>query len=113
MILMRYADVLLMYAEAKVELNEIDESVYAALNEIRERPTVELDPISSETHPGQEELRQYIRDERVRELAFEGLRLYDINRWQIGEVKEGLILGMRSDERRAGTVCSSERDSGC
>lgn len=94
MILMRYADVLLMYAEAKVELNEIDETVYAALNEIRERPTVGLEPISAETHPGQEELRAYIRDERARELAFEGLRLYDINRWQIGEVKEGIVQGM-------------------
>lgn len=93
MILIRYADVLLMYAEAKVELGEIDASVYEALNEIRQRPSVGLDPIDSSTHPDQEALRSYIMEERARELAFEGLRLYDMNRWEIGEEKEGEILG--------------------
>jgi hypothetical protein len=92
MILIRYADVLLMYAEAKIELNEIDQSVYDAINEVRGRPSVEMPPIA----PGksQSELRQILRDERAVELAFEGLRLYDMNRWQIGEEKEGLVEGM-------------------
>src|SRR5690554_1461356 len=92
MILIRYADVLLMYAEAKIELNEIDQSVYDAINAVRGRPSVEMPPIA----PGksQSELRQIIRDERAVELAFEGLRLYDMNRWQIGEEKEGLVEGM-------------------
>ena len=91
MILMRYADVLLMYAEAKIELGQIDESVYAAINAVRQRPTVEVPPIA----PGlaQEEFRQIIRDERARELAFEGLRLFDINRWKIAEEKAGLLQG--------------------
>lgn len=93
MILLRYADVLLMYAEAKIELGEIDETVYDALNQIRQRPSVELEPIGSESHPDQASLRAYIQDERARELAFEGLRLYDMNRWEIGEEKEGEALG--------------------
>lgn len=93
MILIRYADVLLMYAEAKVELGEIDPSVYDALNQIRQRPSVDLEPISPATHPDQQSLRQYIRDERARELAFEGLRLYDLNRWQMGEEKAGQVYG--------------------
>src|SRR5690606_30375085 len=92
MILMRYADVLLMYAEAKIELNEIDQSVYDAINDIRQRPTVEMPEIT--TGKSQVELRGIVRDERARELAFEGLRLYDINRWEIGEVKAGLVQGM-------------------
>lgn len=92
MILIRYADVLLMYAEAKIELNEIDESVYEAINMVRERPSVEMPPIE----PGktQAELREIVRNERAVEFAFEGLRLYDMNRWQIGEEKEGLVEGM-------------------
>ncbi|MDF9799418.1 hypothetical protein OKW21_004681 [Catalinimonas alkaloidigena] len=92
MILMRYADVLLMYAEAKIELGDIDASVYDAINQIRQRPTVEMPAIT----PGksQEELREIVRNERAVELAFEGLRIYDINRWQIGEVKAGLLQGM-------------------
>jgi hypothetical protein len=92
MILIRYADVLLMYAEAKIELNEIDQSVYDAINEIRQRPTVEMPIITA--GKSQAELRQILRDERAVELAFEGLRLYDMNRWKIGEEKAGLVQGM-------------------
>ncbi|MCC5904614.1 MAG: RagB/SusD family nutrient uptake outer membrane protein [Balneolaceae bacterium] len=91
MILIRYADVLLMYAEAKVELGEIDQSVYDALNEIRSRPTVEMPPVVG-PH-SQDELREIVRNERVVELGFEGLRLYDMNRWRIGEEKEGEVFG--------------------
>lgn len=92
MILMRYADVLLMYAEAKIELGDIDASVYDAINQIRQRPTVEMPAITSGL--SQDELRQIVRDERAVELAFEGLRIFDINRWEIGEVKAGLLQGM-------------------
>lgn len=98
LILIRYADVLLMYAEAKVELNDIDQSVYDALNEIRERPTVDLDPIDGSTHPDQAALRDYIQDERARELAFEGLRLFDMNRWGIGDEKAGLVQGAHFED---------------
>lgn len=92
MILMRYADVLLMYAESKIELNEIDKSVYDAINAIRQRPTVNMPAITE--GKSQAELRGIVRDERARELAFEGLRLFDINRWEIGEVKAGAVKGM-------------------
>jgi hypothetical protein len=92
MILIRYADVLLMYAEAKVELGEMDQSVYDAINQVRGRPSVEMPPVT----PGktQAELREIIRNERAVELAFEGLRLFDMNRWEIGEEKVGLVEGM-------------------
>ncbi|WP_209404720.1 RagB/SusD family nutrient uptake outer membrane protein [Pseudozobellia sp. WGM2] len=92
MILIRYADVLLMYAESKIELNEIDASVYDAINQIRQRPTVEMPAITE--GKSQAELREIVRDERVKELAFEGLRLFDLNRWQLGEEKVGLLQGM-------------------
>jgi len=91
MILIRYADVLLMYAEAKIELGEIDSSVYEAINSVRQRPTVEMEPITG-SHT-QDELREILRNERVVEFGFEGLRLYDMNRWQLGEEKEGDVLG--------------------
>jgi starch-binding outer membrane protein, SusD/RagB family len=87
----RYADVLLMYAEAKIELNEIDESVYNAINQVRQRPTVEMPPV--EAGKTQDELREILRRERVVELAFEGLRLFDMNRWGLGHQKEGLAQG--------------------
>jgi hypothetical protein len=88
-ILMRYADILLMYAEAKTELNEIDASVLSALNAVRARvgqPAV--------TTTAQAELRQIIRRERVVEFAGEGHRLFDLRRWDIyGEANSGPIVG--------------------
>jgi hypothetical protein len=95
LILIRYAEVLLIHAEAKIEAGVIDESVYNALNEVRERagmPTIE----SGKT---QEELRSIVRRERKYELANEGLRLFDIRRWEIAdEVMPGPFLGRIPNE---------------
>jgi hypothetical protein len=100
MILIRYADVLLMYAEAKIELNEIDQSVYDAINEVRTRPSVEMPPITA--GKTQAELREMVRNDRAVELAFEGLRLFDMNRWKIGEEKAGLVDGMYYQDEDTG-----------
>jgi starch-binding outer membrane protein, SusD/RagB family len=75
-ILMRYADVLLMYAEAKVALGQADASALAALNQVRAR--VSMPPLTALTAAD-------VRYERRAELAFEGLRLFDIRRWKIAE----------------------------
>lgn len=80
-ILIRYADVLLMYAEAKNELSGPDQSVYSAINYIRERAG--LQPLNPGL--GQSEMREKIRHERMVELAFEGLYYSDIRRWGIAE----------------------------
>ncbi|HWV35295.1 MAG TPA: RagB/SusD family nutrient uptake outer membrane protein, partial [Thermomicrobiales bacterium] len=66
-ILLRYADVLLMYAEARIELGQIDQSVFDAINAVRTRagmPTV--DPGASAA-----ELRDIVRYERRAEFAME------------------------------------------
>lgn len=84
LILYRYADVLLMYAEAKIEADDIDQTVYDAINEVRARPTVEMPPIAS--GKGQDEMREIVRRERRVELAFEGHRLMDIRRWKIAHL---------------------------
>ncbi|GEO02514.1 membrane protein [Adhaeribacter aerolatus] len=83
-VLMRYAEVLLMYAEAKIEQNQIDATVIQAINTVRRRagqPAVE-----TAIQTDQNELRQLIRRERVAELAMEGFRWFDIRRWGIAEV---------------------------
>jgi hypothetical protein len=77
-ILMRYAEVLLTYAEAKIELNQIDASVTNAINLVRQRagqPAVLAGT--------QAQLRQIVRRERAVEFAGEGLRLYDLRRWDL------------------------------
>lgn len=74
-ILMRYADVLLMYAEAKVALGQgADPTALAAFNLVRQRVSMPVLAALTEAD---------VRQERRVELAFEGLRLFDIRRWKI------------------------------
>lgn len=88
-IIMRYADVLLMYAEAKIELNEIDDTVLEAINRVRAR-AYSTDYTNTSSYPsvkdeGQEKLRKVVRLERRVELANEGLRYMDLIRWRLAE----------------------------
>lgn len=86
---LRYAEVLLSYAEAKIMLNQVDASVKQAINAIRERAgldmteaDVNLPKFSSYT---QQQWIELIRNERRIELAGEGQRYDDIVRWKIAE----------------------------
>jgi len=92
-ILLRYAEVLLTYAEAKIELNQIDQSVVDAINKVRQRADVNLPALPATLTQAQ--LRDAVRRERTTELAFEGLRTWDIRRWKIAEsVIPGIVQGM-------------------
>lgn len=91
-IFIRYADILLMYAEAKIELNQIDESVYQAINKVRQRESVNMPLITS--GKTQNELKSIIRKERKAEFVWEGLRWSDIRRWGItAQVMNGPLYG--------------------
>ena len=73
----RYADVLLMAAEAENELGNTNTALQY-LNQVRERALAEDVPSTD-----QNSLRQIIHDERARELCFEGLRKFDLIRWGV------------------------------
>jgi hypothetical protein len=87
LILLRYADVLLMYAEAKNELGQMNESIWnTTIKALRTR--------AGFTDPGalvfnatatKASLQNTIRRERRIELALEGLRIFDIRRWKLAE----------------------------
>jgi len=95
----RYAEVLLWKAEALIEKNSSDlEGARSLINEIRNRAKNStyvrtLDGVSLaanyviEPYPAtgwtQEFARQALRKERRLELAMEGHRLYDLNRWGV------------------------------
>jgi hypothetical protein len=82
LILCRYAEVLLTYAEAKIEANDIDQSVVNALNEVRRgRDDVKMPALSLTDLPDQTKARVVVRHERKVELAFEGFRYFDLRRW--------------------------------
>lgn len=88
-IIIRYADVLLMYAEAKIESNAIDQSVLDAINLVRAR-AYKVAPSETTQYPAvvttdQAELRRIVRTERRMEFALEGMRYMDIIRWRIAE----------------------------
>jgi len=87
LILIRYADVLLMYAEAKNELGQMDGATWdATIKALRVRAGF-TDPAAL-SFPGgsQDALRTIIRNERRDEFAMEGLRIFDIRRWHTAEV---------------------------
>ncbi|MFD0767279.1 RagB/SusD family nutrient uptake outer membrane protein [Mucilaginibacter lutimaris] len=86
LILIRYADVLLMYAEAKNELNQLDAATWdKTIRAIRARAGFTAADALNFPATGQASLRTTIRDERRVELAMEGLRVFDIRRWKIAE----------------------------
>lgn len=76
-IMIRYADVLLMRAEAENELNG-PTNAYQYINQVRQRAGVpDLAGLS------QEEFTTALRKERFTELSFEGHRKHDLIRWGI------------------------------
>lgn len=82
----RYADVLLMYAEAKNELSGPDNTIYEVLDMIRGRASVNMPPVNRIKYNTQELLREFIRHERRIELALEGQRYFDLKRWGIAHI---------------------------
>ncbi len=82
--LIRYAEVLLGYLEAKVEAGDaIDQGLLdMTINQVRGRASVNLPPVT-ETNPGL--LLPIVRHERRVELACEGIRYWDLLRWKTAE----------------------------
>ena len=90
-ILLRYSDVLLMYAEAVNEYDgQLDDLAIECLNQVRRRayeadpatPNAELD-FTKADFPTQQTVRDYLYMERARELCFEGFRRFDLIRWNL------------------------------
>jgi hypothetical protein len=98
--IMRFADVLLMYCEAKAELNEIDQAMLdASINRVRARAykvaVTDKAKYPAITSTVQSVVRKEVRVERRVEFAFEGRRYSDIIRWKMAEkVLNRNIYGM-------------------
>lgn len=91
--IIRYAEILLTYAEALIESGKWqDKAVLKSINEVRRRAgQVEA---SEAVYNSQEKVRELLRRERRVELAFEGSRYLDIRRWNIAEkVMDGAVYG--------------------
>ncbi len=84
---LRYADILLMYAEAKNEVSGPDATVYTAISQVRARTGINMPAVDQAKYNTQAKLRDYIRHERRVEFAFEGQRYNDLKRWNIAHIK--------------------------
>jgi hypothetical protein len=86
-IVLRYAEILLIYAEAKIELNQIDQTVLDAINAVKARGygvsigATSAYPVVATTV--QNDLRRILRRERRVELVLEGRRYLDLLRWKL------------------------------
>ena len=113
LIIMRYAEVLLNYAEAKAEAETLtQDDLDISINVIRDRvgmPHLSLEDANANPDPfltnadwagyrnvtgTNEGVILEIRRERTIELAQEGLRYYDIMRWKEGKIFEAPFYGM-------------------
>lgn len=94
-IVQRYAEILLLNAEAKIELNKIDNSVYENINLVRQR--AEMPKVDQGVYAAQAKLRELVRREFRVEFAGEGRRRFDIIRWGIAkDVMNGPVYGALS-----------------
>jgi starch-binding outer membrane protein, SusD/RagB family len=83
LILIRYADVLLMYAEAKNELGQMDKTVWdKTVGAVRQRAGLNQAAVDFPAGLQKDDFRLAIQRERRSELAMEGLRIFDIQRWK-------------------------------
>nr|WP_301061241.1 RagB/SusD family nutrient uptake outer membrane protein [Phocaeicola sp.] len=111
--LIRYAEVLLMYAEAKAELGEMtQDDVDRSINLLRDRAGVpratlaewmaNIDPVQANRYPNVSSLQKgailEVRRERRIELACEGFRYADLMRWGAGKLMEKAPEGMYIDK---------------
>lgn len=96
--ILRYAEVLLNYAEAENELGQTD-LAYAQLKALRKRAGIEAgDNGLYGLMPGMnmEQMRQAIHLERRIEMAFEEQRYWDVRRWKVAdEIFNKTLHGMK------------------
>ncbi|MEM6628824.1 MAG: RagB/SusD family nutrient uptake outer membrane protein [Bacteroidota bacterium] len=91
--MLRYADVLLMFAEAEFMLNGSTQAALDAINQVRAR--ADMPPFESIT-------MQDIEDERIKELTLERTRYFDLLRW--GKVVERIVNNPDLKSESAGTT---------
>jgi hypothetical protein len=105
--IIRYAEILLIFAEAKGEMGELtDSDLDMSVNLLRSRAGVSpmtlnpaVDPVQEARYPNIKSNTQWrelleIRRERRVELALEGYRIDDLNRWMAGLLLENEPEGL-------------------
>jgi hypothetical protein len=100
--LIRYAEVVLNFAEATNEASGPTPEVYQSVEAIRQRAG--LRPYQLPVGLSQAQMRAVIQKERRLELAFEGFRFWDVRRWMIAEQTENQTMHGMEVDRGPGVV---------
>ncbi len=102
--ILRFADVLLMYAEAVNESSGPTADAYTAINRVRQRANVpDITPNLSK-----DDFRDAIKHERILELSLEGIRFFDLLRW--GDLEQAFLFDHPDCKNTNGAVFTSGRD---
>lgn len=109
-VIMRYAEILLNFAEAKNEAAGPSTAIYDALNLIRKRAGMPAIAIGL----NQDQLRARIRQERRIELAFEdNIRYQDLKRWELAsDLLNKSVKGVTITKAANGTLSYKLKDAG-
>ena len=81
--IIRYAEILMNYAEAMNELNGPCQEVYDMLDAVRHRAGITGDVADRADLTGKDAMRNFIHKERTVEFAFEEHRSWDVRRWNV------------------------------
>jgi len=107
----RYAEVLLNYAEARFELEDkISDDDLACLNQVRQRVNPDMPALTNKFAADNGlDMREEIRRERTVELFLEGFRIDDLKRWAAAEEEmPGDLLGIKWKDTEFETIWSSD-----
>lgn len=92
----RYADVLLCYAECLAQLDDLASAV-TYVDKVRQRPSTNLPPMALSSDPdiaasvnSKEAFLKRLQMERALELSLESVRWIDLRRWGLLETQEGI-----------------------
>jgi hypothetical protein len=89
----RFADVLLMYAEAKNEISGPVTEVYSAINKIKTRAGI----VTATQSLTKDQMRREIWLERFKEFMFEDILFFDVRRWNVAHTNDP-VFGLNNDE---------------
>lgn len=97
--ILRYSDILLMYAEASCEVEGVTQTAYECVKAVRDRAGIKTKEFAAYCGEGTDSFRDLVRNERGRELCFESLRKYDLIRWGIYKEEMNEYVELTKDAR--------------
>lgn len=106
----RYADVLLMRAEALANSGGAASEIEGLINQVRDRQSVSMPHVTAQEVTYHGSLLNLIKHERRVEFAFEGLRYFDLKRWgETSALQETNYIG--AEKARVWPIPQSELDN--